>query len=174
MNLDSDFMNNLSNMLKNGNIPDDMKEKLNGFLNQNNNENSNTNDTSKENTNNSSKQSTSQNPPNINPEMLQNIMKMFSQSNTSNSDSVHNSADNNTSADNSGFGANIDMNTIFKLKGVMDKMQNTKDDPRANLLLSLKPYLKDSRKSKVEQYVQLFGLTKVLDTFNENGGEHIK
>lgn len=28
-------MNNLANMLKNGNIPEEMKEKMNGFLNQN-------------------------------------------------------------------------------------------------------------------------------------------
>lgn len=33
--MDSDFMNNLANMLKNGNIPDEMKQKMNGFLTQN-------------------------------------------------------------------------------------------------------------------------------------------
>lgn len=33
--MDSDFMNNLANMLKNGNIPEEMREKMNGFLNQN-------------------------------------------------------------------------------------------------------------------------------------------
>lgn len=56
----------------------------------------------------------------------------------------------------------------------MEKMQSPKDDPRSNLLLSLKPYLKNSRKSKVEQYVQLFNMTKVMEAFNENGGEKIK
>lgn len=33
--MDSDFMNNLANMLKSGNIPEEMKAKMNGFLNQN-------------------------------------------------------------------------------------------------------------------------------------------
>ena len=33
--MDPDFMNNLANMLKNGNIPEDMKSKMNQFLNQN-------------------------------------------------------------------------------------------------------------------------------------------
>ena len=33
----------------------------------------------------------------------------------------------------------------MKMKTIIDKM-NTKDDPRSNLLQSLKPYLKDSRK----------------------------
>lgn len=33
--MDSDFMNNLANMLKNGNIPDEMKTKMNQFVHQN-------------------------------------------------------------------------------------------------------------------------------------------
>ncbi len=41
-------------------------------------------------------------------------------------------------------------------------------------MLSLKPYLKESRKSKVEQYVQLLNMTKVMEAFRENGGEKIK
>lgn len=165
-------MNNLSNMLKNGNIPDEMKEKLNGFLGQNAN-------VAKEQTNSTQEQSTSdfsndtsssQNVfNNMNPEMLQNLMKIFS--NTTNQ--THNASDSSSSSDSFNFN-NIDINTILKLKSVMEKMQSTKDDPRANLLLSLKPYLKNSRKSKVEQYVQLFNMTKVLEVFNENGGEKTK
>lgn len=60
---------------------------------------------------------------------------------------------------------NFDMATILKMKTIFDQI-NKKDDPRSNLLLSLKPYLKDSRKDKVEQYVQLFNMSKVLDIFN--------
>ena len=51
---------------------------------------------------------------------------------------------------------------------------NSSEDPRANLLRSLKPYLKESRKSKVDQYIQLFNMTKVMDIFKPNGGENIK
>ena len=61
---------------------------------------------------------------------------------------------------------NFDMDMLLKMKGIMDKMNNTKDDPRANLLLSLKPYLKESRKDKVEQYVKLFSMSKVMEVFN--------
>lgn len=60
------------------------------------------------------------------------------------------------------------------MKSIMDKMGNSKNDPRANLLLSLKPYLKESRKSKVEQYVGLLNMTKIIDVLHENGGEKIK
>lgn len=74
----------------------------------------------------------------------------------------------------SNFTSNIDMNTILKMKSIMDKMQSNKDDPRANLLRSLKPYLKESRKSKIDQYVQLLNMTNIMEIFNENGGEKIK
>lgn len=66
----------------------------------------------------------------------------------------------------------IDINTILKMKQVMDSMKSNKDDPRANLLLSLKPYLKKSRQQKVDQYVKLFGLGKAFEAFNFLGGEN--
>ena len=70
--------------------------------------------------------------------------------------------------------SNIDMNTIFKVKQVMEKMNNNKNDPRSNLLLSLKPYLKPSRKQKVDQYIQLFNMGSIMESFKENGGESKK
>lgn len=66
---------------------------------------------------------------------------------------------------------NFDINMLLKMKSIMDKMNSNKNDPRSNLLLSLKPYLKESRKTKVEQYIQLFNVTKVFDAFNQNGGD---
>lgn len=82
----------------------------------------------------------------INPEMLQNLMKMFSNSSSNSS--------NTSESEGNGSNPSIDINTILKMKSIMDKMGNSKNDPRANLLLSLKPYLKESRKAKVEQYVR--------------------
>ena len=98
--------------------------------------------------------------PSISPEAINNIMNMIKNNNKDNSsESTSNSAN------------SIDMETIMKLKTVLEKV-NTRDDPRSNLLLSLKPYLKESRKSKVEQYIQLFNMTKFLDIFNNmSGGE---
>lgn len=101
--------------------------------------------------------------PSISPEAINNIMNMIKNNNKDDSsESTSNSAN------------NIDMETIMKLKNVLEKV-NTRDDPRSNLLLSLKPYLKESRKNKVEQYIQLFNMTKVLDIFNNmSGGESKK
>ena len=60
----------------------------------------------------------------------------------------------------------------MKMKSIIDNM-NTKNDPRSNLLQSLKPYLNDGRKSKVDQYINLMNMSKVLDVFPfKNGGQN--
>ena len=69
---------------------------------------------------------------------------------------------------------NIDMNTILKIKQIMEKMNQNKNDPRSNLLLSLKPYLKDSRKDKIDQYIQLLSMGAIMENFNFMGGDKSK
>ena len=47
---------------------------------------------------------------------------------------------------------------------------NQKDDPRSNLLYSLKPYLRESKQKKLDQYVNLFKITRLSNFFkNEKG-----
>ena len=119
---------------------------------------------------------------NISPDMVNNLFNMFNNSNTqnTNTDNYYSSSNpedninkftsfNQSSSNNSG----IDIETIMKMKTIIDKM-NTKDDPRSNLLQSLKPYLKDSRKSKVDQYIQLMNMSKVIDVFPFMGGDKTK
>lgn len=105
------------------------------------------------------------------PDEMKGILSSISSGNGSESgnNSSNNSRNDGSSSDNSSS-PSIDFETIMKMKSIMEKM-NTKDDPRANLLLSLKPYLKDSRKEKVDQYIKLFGMSKVLEVFNNSGGE---
>ena len=145
----SNLINNINSMLENGSIPDNIKNLLNNIKNNS----SNSNNTS---TNSSSS---------IDPNAIANMMKMFSNNNNSNSNS-NNFSDNTSS--------NIDIDMILKLKSIMEKMNSNKNDPRSNLLLSLKPYLKESRKNKVEQYIQLFNITNIMNTLNMNGGEKTK
>ncbi len=90
--------------------------------------------------------------------------------------SQYKSANNNSSStfnfnptNNSNSNFNFDMATMLKLKTIMDSM-NKKDDPRSNLLLSLKPFLKESRRKKVDQYVNLFNMSKIMDVLKESGG----
>ena len=95
-----------------------------------------------------------------NPEMVNNLLNMLNNSNQNNQS--------NTTSDSSNS-KTLDIKTIMKMKSIIDSI-NTKDDPRSNLLLSLKPYLNDSRKSKVDQYIQLMNMSKVLDVFPFMGG----
>lgn len=114
---------------------------------------SNSNSSTASNSNGSQDENTSFDFSKISPDMLNQFSNMF-KSNPSN-----------TNNDN----FNFDINTIFKMKSAMDKM-NQKDDPRSNLLKSLKPYLKESRKEKVDQYITLFNMSKVIDVFKDTGG----
>ena len=116
---------------------------------------------------------------NISPDMINNLFNMLNKSNNNSSDNSHsqnfnsNSDNYKNNNDNSDNNSGIDFETIMRMKTIIDKM-NTKDDPRANLLQSLKPYLKDSRKSKVDQYIQLMNMSKVMDVFPFMGGDHKK
>ena len=96
-------------------------------------------------------------------------------STTSNSFNFSDGSDfnNNNSSDNNPCG-NIDLGTILKIKKIVENMNNTKNNPRANLLLSLKPYLKPSRKEKVDQYIQLFSMGELIENLKPTGGEKSK
>ena len=59
----------------------------------------------------------------------------------------------------------------LKMKSIIDNMNRSQNDPRANLLKSLKPYLKPSRKDKVDQYIKLFSMGKAFEILNPLGGE---
>lgn len=101
------------------------------------------------------------------PDEMKGILSSLS---SNNSDSSEGEASTESSNDSS---PSIDFETLLKMKSVMEKLNNN-NDPRSNLLLSLKPYLKESRKEKVDQYIKLFGMSKVLEVFNNAGGDNKK
>lgn len=120
------------------------------------------------------------------PDELKNIVNNMNNSSTANensstassknvsnnNNSQQSNEPNNSGSSSSDFNfSDIDINTLLKMKQVMEAMNSNKDDPRANLLLSLKPYLKKSRQDKVEQYVKLFGIGKAFEAFGSLGGD---
>ncbi len=139
------LFNQVSQILQNGNVPDELKNIVN---NMNNSSDSKTNSSTNSN----------QNSNNFGT-------KHSNSGSNQNPESTDNSNSNNFNF------SDIDINTILKMKQVMDAMNSNKDDPRANLLLSLKPYLKKSRQDKVEQYIKLFGMGKAFEAFNSLGGD---
>lgn len=103
----------------------------------------------------------------IPPEMIQNFSSMMSQ----NKQNSGNTTNNNNSSNNANFDfSQIDMNTILKMKSVMEKL-NTSNDPRSNLLYSLKPYLREEKKGKIDQYANLLNVAKIADLLKDNNKE---
>ncbi len=73
----------------------------------------------------------------------------------------------NTPPNNENEDFSFDINTIMKIKNIMSSM-NHQNGPRNQLLQSLKPYLEDTKKEKLEQYIKIANLLSVLDSFDDN------
>ena len=156
-----DLMSNVKKMVDSGNIPPEIQQMMTSLQNSSNNSNSVSNN-SDNNNNIDFNKVLSQ----VSPEMLNSFSSMLQSSNISNNNSSSNSSNNDNT---SGF--NIDMNTMLKMKNIISSM-NQKDDPRANLLYSLKPYLRDSKKGKLDQYVNLLNMTKIADFMKNDNKEN--
>lgn len=102
----------------------------------------------------------------ISPDVINNLLSMINTTTTNNNTS---SAEEEPHKGSSSSGS-IDIETILKMKSIIEKM-NSHEDPRSNLLLSLKPYLKESRQGKVDQYIQLLNMSKILEVFPFMGGD---
>ena len=118
---------------------------------------------------------------NISPEMIQNFSKILSNQNNGNSDinsnpSAQKTQNTNTSNEsNNNFDINnIDINTIMKMSSAIKKINNNKNDPRANLLNSLKPYLREGKKEKLDNYINLLNVSKIAEIMKENNNEKNK
>lgn len=98
------------------------------------------------------------------PDSIKNIMGNLNANDMSSKASTEQSSSENSVP-------NFDMDTMLKMKTIIDNMNKTQNDPRANLLKSLKPYLKPSRKDKVDQYIKLFSMGKAFEILNPLGGE---
>ena len=145
-----DLFANVKKIVDSGNIPDDIKQMMNNLENNSTPQHSRPSSTSQNSTpdlNNILSQ--------VSPEMLNNIGNMLNSNNQSNQNSSQNG------------NFNLDMNTIMKMKSIMENMNN-KNDPRANLLYSLKPYLRDSKKDKLDQYVNLLNVSKIAELMNNS------
>lgn len=146
-----DLINNVQNMINSGNIPPEIQQMMNNIKNSNSHTDSSHNSPSQNmDINNLLGQ--------ISPEMINNLTSKLNSSSSTSS--------NNNNSESKGNNLNLDMNTILKMKSIMENMNN-KNDPRANLLYSLKPYLRDSKKNKVDQYVNMLNISKIADFMNK-------
>lgn len=111
---------------------------------------------------------------NISPEMIQNFSKILSnqgenQNANNQNNQVKKEEQNQSKTENSTFDfSNLDMNTVMKMSSAINKMKDTKNDPRANLLNSLKPYLRDSKKGQLDNYMNLLNVAKIAEIMKDN------
>jgi hypothetical protein len=101
------------------------------------------------------------------PDNVKDILSnMIQNANNSSNNSPEGASDNPFS--NSSRNSNtIDMNTIFKIQNIMNSINNDKqNESRTNLLLSLKPYLRENKRNRVDTYIQLMKMEKVFEAIN--------
>lgn len=53
------------------------------------------------------------------------------------------------------------MEYLMQMKDIVSRLANSRDDPRSNLLLSLKPYMSEGRRQSIDRAVHLLNLTKL-------------
>ncbi len=140
-------------MMQNNEIPDDLKNMISSF--QNSTSKSGSSFTSQsENSYSSNNSTTSEN---------------INQSNQH-----RESPDTSTTSKSSTDFSNIDIATLMKMQKVMSRLKNNDvtDDNMSKLLLSLKPYLRDDKKGKIDEYIQLSKMgkmTQIFEELNKNG-----
>lgn len=157
----SDLMKNFSSIMNGKEIPDNIKEMLNSFTNKSNNSSSNMADGSSDNTTKNIASNVSNNANNK------------EQSNNSHFDtqeSYHRNSNNSSDncAENSSPFDGIDFDTMMKMQKIISSMNSSSNSSGANLLRSLKPYLKPSRQAKVDECIQLLSLEKAFSLMNNS------
>ena len=73
-----------------------------------------------------------------------------------------NNNSNNMNTNNSS-GLNLDLNSIMNFQKIMTSINQT--DPRQELLTSLKPFLRETRKKNIDNYITLLGVMKAINLF---------
>lgn len=80
---------------------------------------------------------------------------------------------NNNSNNNSYNSSNInfsDIQNILKMKEIFDK-SNTQNSKNLELLSALKPFMKDSRKEKIDKYSKMLRFAEIAKTLDLFGGD---
>ena len=93
----------------------------------------------------------------ISPEMIDNIRNMF----------------NNISSSSDSTSPDIDMDTILKMKSIMDKINAKNDKPSSKLLYDLKPFLNESKQNKIDKYVKMDKMVELLPLIGGDLNTHL-
>lgn len=97
------------------------------------------------------------------------ILKNVDIGNLINTFSNNNNNNNNKNDSNSFDFSNFDPKLFGRIQKIITTM-NT-NDPKRNLLISLKPFLRKSRQDKLNEYITILGIIKVLGIFDKKGSD---
>lgn len=106
------------------------------------------------------------------------INDLLSSMNSTNNSSENN--DNNKSnfekkesnTSNSSIPDSLDISTILKLKTIFEKYKSN-DSKNVQLLMALKPFMKESRKAKIDQYAKMLKFAEILENIDLFGGDKL-
>ena len=107
-------------------------------------------------------------------ELLDKLSSILSEKNININDILENfqntSSSENASEETNDF-SKIDPATLLKLQKMMSLLNSKKTNSNdETLLLALKPYMRDSKKEKIDQYIKLLHIINMFEKFQEMGG----
>lgn len=137
----NEMFNKAKEMLANNQIPDEFKSIVSNFQKSNSNNNYNPN-----------------------PKQTNNNQKNYNTYSQMNNRQTSSSNSNNSMPD-------IDMATLMKMQSIMSKMKSSDNDDMSRLLLSLKPYLRDEKKDKIDEYIKLIKMGRLTQVIESLGGD---
>lgn len=137
----NEMFNKAKEMLANNQVPDEFKSIVSNFQKSNSNNNYNPN-----------------------PKQTNNNQKNYNTYSQMNNRQTSSSNSNNSMPD-------IDMATLMKMQSIMSKMKSSDNDDMSRLLLSLKPYLRDEKKDKIDEYIKLIKMGRLTQVIESLGGD---
>lgn len=108
------------------------------------------------------------------PDSIKEMMKNINSTNPANSINSTNFSSSPTPENNSSNIPNFDPQTINQIKNIMgnfNSTNNNSNDDMSRLLLALKPYLRDKKQGKIDNYINLIKMGKMAKLFDLMGGD---
>ena len=104
----------------------------------------------------------------MNEELLEEFKNILKEKNIDINSILDNSnSDKNTNEQNQN---NVDIDTLLKIKTIFEKL-NSNTSKNVNLLIALKPFLRKTRKDKIDDYIQMLKIAEITKEFGFLGGD---
>lgn len=97
--------------------------------------------------------------------------KNFAKNNFKSDCNTSNQAEDSKDGNNNSNTGMPDIETMMKIAKIMSKINSNTNSPSAELLYSLKPFLRDSKKEKIDQYIKFLKMSSVISELNKPGGD---